>query len=149
MGVLIKALGWIGDLDLLEHVQSNLLGFAFVSGSVQQNRFHDLGTNGMHRGETGHRLLENHGDFFASYGADFRPFGIQRGQVKANAIAVPPDFAGNDLPGRGHDPQDRLGGHALATARLPYDSDGCLCTDIKVNAIHRLERSFVKIEVGS
>ena len=100
--------------------------------------------------EAGHRFLEDHGYLAAADGTDGRAAVAQLREVDdVFRAATVEHFAGDDAPGHGHDAQDGLRGYALARAGFADDADGLARVNAKIDAIDRLERAFIELEVGT
>ena len=52
---------------IVEQFSGARAGFLVVHAQMQLQRFGDLGADGQHRIQRGHRVLENHGDFRAAH----------------------------------------------------------------------------------
>ena len=103
----------------------------------------------MDRGEARHRLLKDHGDVAAADVPNLRADGVEFGHVDAAFVPVKQDLSGLDTPRLGNDSHDRLGGDALAAARLADDAQRLLLADVEADAVHRLEHALFEIKVGA
>src|SRR5207302_7129207 len=96
-------------------------------------------------------------DLGAANSADGRAAWVQIGQrhlFDAGRLPVRPvvaeegDLAVEQLAGLRHDPEDRLGGHALAAAALAHHTERLASVDLEADAVERLDRALAQEEVG-
>jgi hypothetical protein len=117
---------------------------------VQQHHLHQLLADRMHRRKAGDRLLEDHGDLFATNRSDRLPKWIDTGQINQFAGGTPKFKRAIDkLARRQHRAHDREGRHALAAATLADHAEGCPLWDIEVHAVDSFQGPFVQREVGA
>jgi len=131
-----------GDADQLEQLHRPLLGFPVVHLLVLADRLGDLLAAGEDGVERGHRLLEDHRDVVAAE----RPHLIL-GELEEVA-ALEQDPAGDVAAVARQQPHDAERGDALATARLTDDAEGAALIDVEVDAVDRLDRAVLGLEVG-
>src|SRR5262249_22226818 len=138
--------------DVGEHLDRAGARLGAVDLLVQDDRLHDLGADCVDRAERGHRLLEDHRDLGAADRADLAALRVQVGQPDRRGGAVlalvEDDLAADDLTRVGDDAQNRLGGHALAAARLADDAERLAATDVESDAVERLDRALAQEEVS-
>ena len=82
MRILIIAHLRIGNTDDVKHPYGFLLGFRLVEPLMQLDSLLYLQADLLERVKAGHRVLHNHSDLFAAYGAPFL-FGSVFGKVVA------------------------------------------------------------------
>ena len=69
MWKLIKPTLRIGDADQLQQLEGACACRRLADTEMNQHRLHDLKANRQHRVKRRHRLLKNHRDVAAAYGA--------------------------------------------------------------------------------
>ena len=105
---------------------------------MQAEYFAQLMTNGEHRVQAGHRILEDHGDLIA---ADFAHFLHGKRQ---NILSLEVDLA---LQTGFVQPHDRHGCLGLTAAGLAHDAQGFTGVNIKSDAIQDLSRTIIAVKV--
>jgi hypothetical protein len=130
MWIFVKARLRRGNANALE--QTNGLGLRRRArqASVIDQRLGNLETDGQHRVEAGHRLLEDHGDVVAAH-IPHRLF-RQRQQIAARELDAALDAAVL-VRNQSHDGER---GDALARARFTDDRHRLLCGNVERHVAH-------------
>ena len=133
---------------------------------VQPNRLDDLVTDGVHRAERGHRLLEDEPDLAAVDRPHLRAIGLELHQIdralssspsSCSRLAVLPsrsafplqqDLTADDTPRAIDDAHDRARGDTLAAATLADDPERPARKNVEAGAIDRLDQPVILEEVG-
>ena len=155
--VVVHAPLGLGHAHLAQHVDRAPARLGLAHVLVEQDALRDLVTNGVHRAEGGHGLLEDHGDLFAPDVADLAPTGIERRQVdglippaaaRLGPAAVVEDLPADDATRPIHDLENGAGGDALAAAALAHYGQRAPAPDGKRRAVDRLDQPFHELEMG-
>ena len=110
--------------------------------AVQQHRLGDLVADGHGRVQGGQRVLEDHADALA---ADL----LHRLVVEGHEVApVEADRSARDGAAGRKQTHDREGGHRLAAARLPDQSEGLAGVQREVDALDGVHRPATQADVG-
>ena len=119
MRVLLQAADRIGDADQPHQFHGAFLSRGAIDATVLFQGFGDLASDGQHRVQGGHRLLEHHADFAAAHLAHLL---LGQGHQVASAEQ---DGALGDASGRvGDQSQDGQGADGFARAAFADDGHG-------------------------
>ncbi len=142
MGVAAQHPYGIGDADRGQQLRGLRAGLPAGQVHVHPQRLHDLGADGAHRVQRGHRVLED--------GAEPRPEhrahlgGGVGGQVVARQVHVPaPDRRAGQQAQNGTDQ------HRLARSRLPDDGQRPAALQGERHPVHGLDQAARRDEVGA
>jgi hypothetical protein len=141
--VLVHAALGLGDLHHAQHFHGALHRIGAAGLLVQLHRLGDLPAHGEHRVQRGHRLLEDHGDAVAANLAHLALAQLhQVGAAQPHGARVTPRR-------RGHQPQDRQRGHALAAARFADHAQRAAGAHRVGNPVDRTHHAGQRVEVGA
>ena len=125
--------GSVGDADRVEHLDRQLAGLPVVDVAVGADRLDDLPADPVDGVEGGHRVLEDHPDPLA---AELAKLGLARlDQVGPAQRDRPLD----PRVRRAGQADDRLGGDALARARLADDRQHLAGGEVEGDAVDRAQ----------
>ena len=142
MRILIEATLCERDLHELQHLDRALLRFLLRHILVQKQCLDELLSDGEHRIQRGHRLLENHRDLLA---ADLTHLIL--GHLY-DIFSIEEDLATLDLTRLLDQSHDGKRGHTLSTAGLTYDTQCLSLLHIEGNIIDRLYKAGLGMKVG-
>ena len=142
MRVLVEATLCERDLHELQHLDRTLLCFLFRHVFMKKKCLDELLSDGKHRIQGGHRLLENHRDLLA---ADLTHLIL--GHLY-DIFSLEEDLAALDLPRLLDQSHDRERSHALSTAGLTYDTQRFSFLYIEGNIIDRFYEAGLGMKVG-
>ena len=132
MGILHIALG--GDAHHFQHLHGLVHGFLLAAMLMQGHHLGDLVAHGHQRVQSGHGVLEDHGDLLAADAAHLLFRQLQQ------ILSIQDDLAVQDLRGRvGQDAQDGFGDGGLARAGLAHQAQAPAPLDFQGNAVHRVD----------
>src|SRR5262249_44658204 len=120
-----------------QHLDGARLGRRRIEALMATDRLDDLVANGERRIERGHRLLEDHGEPRATQVAQLARRDLE--QVAAFEMNLAAHF-GILRRQQAHDGERR---HALAAARLAYQSQGAAALEREVDAVDGANRAVV------
>ena len=142
MRILVEATLCERDLHELQHLDRALLRFLLRHILVQKQGLDELLSDGEHRIQGGHRLLENHRDLLA---ADLTHLVL--GHLY-DILSLKEDLAALDLTRLLDQSHDGERGHTLSTAGLTYDTQRFSLLHIEGNIIDRLYEAGLGMKVG-
>ena len=131
-----------GDTDQLQHFLCLLHSFCLRNILVQHDGFRDLITNGQNGVQSGHGILEDHGNVVTTHSFQLGIIHLQ------NVLAVQDDGTLLDLSGRvGNQVQNGHSGGGLTSAGLTNQTQGLLLTDGEVHTVDSLNTAVVGFEM--
>ena len=143
MGILADDLLGVGDLDIVEHLQSLLVGFLLGHALVDDEGLTQLLVHAEHGVQGGHGLLEDDGDGVAADGIHL--LAAELGQV----TALEQHLAGGDVAVGVQKLQDGHGRLGLAGAGLTDDADGLAGLQGIGNIVYCLDDALLGFEKGT
>jgi len=130
MWIGVQARLGIGNPHALEQFEGAAARLCVRDALVEADRLHHLCTHRGHRVQTGHRLLEDHGDLLTANLA-------HRGHGEPPDVATGQrDLASLDASGLGHQAQDRESRHRLAATGFPHQSQHLSGRDLEIHLFH-------------
>src|SRR5882672_11388441 len=121
----------LGNADQRQHLDAAMAGLPLRQPFMQAKGFSDLAADRQDWIETGHRLLEDHADVFAAYGAHL-DFG------ESEEVAVLEQNSTGDLAGWFLDQsQDRHRRHRFAATTFAHDRYRLAVIDVKGKSVDR------------
>jgi hypothetical protein len=143
VGVVLDALPGLGDPDQVEHLGGLSHGRVVALLLVEHDGLGDLVTDGVHRVQAGHRLLEDHRDLVAADAAHLALALLDQ------VLALEQHLTARDASrGNGDEAHDRQAGHGLPRAGLTDDGEGLALVEVEAHTVDGLDRAFIGIEVG-
>jgi hypothetical protein len=136
--VVIQALGGPGNADHAEQLDGPAAGRRAADRAVGAHGLGELPAEPVERMQAGERVLEHHADALA---ADLAELRAAHGQQVA---PLEPGPAGDVRAG--DQAEQRLGGHALARARLADDAEGLALADGERRAPDGVQRAVRGVE---
>ena len=149
VGVVVQALLRTRNVDHLQQFDAAVGGLFLVEAEMELKRFPKLPSDGQHRVERRHGVLEHHGDDIAP---DLLHFGFGDGaQVHRRFVGAGPeqDVAADDAArGARDEPHDREHGGALSATALPHDAHRFSFRHLEIDVVHGPYRAAAGEEVG-
>ena len=135
-----RSLG-IGDADQVEQLDRTVVRRLLRAAEVPTAHLGDLGADGEQRVERRHRVLEDHRDLLAAH---------SRSVSSASCTSDSPFQRTSPpviLPGQLDQPEQRLGGDALAGAALADEAERLAAVEWKRHAAHGLHDTAPREEI--
>ena len=119
VGILFIAVFGVGNAHTLEDFDGLLLGLLMLSAEMPSDDLSDLLTDGAHRVQRGHGILEDHSDLLA---ADAEPLFL--GGILGQIFAPVQNLSAGDRTVFVQHTDKGFGKHAFAAAGFAHDSKG-------------------------